>query len=619
MSISYNDCKATILNNNVDDTTSCCNDDYSNNEQEVTFDMITNQHRYTSQNEKYDIDNDIMLEEGLSRNDDTQAMYTSDDDDTNVNDNKVSSSCKTSLKFVDIIRYTKSICLFIFFLSLTTATIFTGQTKGAMMYDFSPVGIYICFWILMIWLAQLEGGLNAMVALKPVNHECYRISHPITYHITTLCHRGDNLQRFIVGRQYLDLSTIFITSLFVGIMKNTTPSLWGLPDMFILIILSSGLASSYCTTIIGQLVAQINSTKTMLDFVNNYLMLFSTYFAFIVEFSGISHAVYLIQMIVAYCAGQTIPSNEPSRTLFQKIFFWLRVVMSTCLLLFATSSVTVAILNGNTNMYQGVPPWVNLLLCIFVIFFAGFMESLQISVMHFANRPISDLQHLSIAYRNAVLVYDHKEESNNEHDRIENRNNDDECSTNSIINNDVNNGIPNSGRTNKTLESFLMGRQMIQTMCMFFFAKIVTIQMQDKTEPNLWNVNDTIQDIFNYGPLGILLAVMLTSLTWRIIASNFPKFFLNCRIARPIIYLCVYTERSGIGYVSWIFASIHRTIGRFKTDEYYVQTYYSDNHDNENLDHDDDKNVLKMKRNSFDQQPSSRSSTMDGSSQTSLK
>jgi hypothetical protein len=66
----------------------------------------------------------------------------------------------------------------------------------------------------------------------------------------------------------------------------------------------------------------------MLDYINNYFPVFTLWVAMGVEFSGLLHSSYLIQMLVAKLAGQTIESQEPPRDAFQNIFFWSRCLMS---------------------------------------------------------------------------------------------------------------------------------------------------------------------------------------------------------------------------------------------------------------------------------------------------
>ena len=50
------------------------------------------------------------------------------------------------------------------------------------------------------------------------------------------------------------------------------------------------------TIMIGQLTAQVNAANCMLDFINSYFMLFTNYVSLAIEFSGLLHSVYLVQI-----------------------------------------------------------------------------------------------------------------------------------------------------------------------------------------------------------------------------------------------------------------------------------------------------------------------------------
>jgi hypothetical protein len=86
----------------------------------------------------------------------------------------------------------------------------------------------------------------------------------------------------------------------------------GLSDTLNEIFLATGIAMILTTIILGQLTAQVNAANCMLDFINNYFMLFSTYLSLFIEFSGLLHSVYLVQIGFSKLTGQRIHSNEVS-------------------------------------------------------------------------------------------------------------------------------------------------------------------------------------------------------------------------------------------------------------------------------------------------------------------
>ena len=81
-----------------------------------------------------------------------------------------------------------------------------------------------------------------------------------------------------------------------------------------------------------------------------------------IEFSGVLHSAYLIQYFAAWCAGKTIKSNEPPRSVFQTIFFYGRALMSVGLVVYAFYVTLYALFNGKTTMWEGVPPWASVIL-----------------------------------------------------------------------------------------------------------------------------------------------------------------------------------------------------------------------------------------------------------------
>jgi hypothetical protein len=94
---------------------------------------------------------------------------------------------------------------------------------------------------------------------------------------------------------------------------------------------------------------------------------------------------------------------------------------------------------------------------------------------------------------------------------------------------------------------------------------------------NIWGVNDFWQKVFNSGGLGAIIATVLASLIWRVLASEFPLAFLSSIFARPIIALCLGAERTGIINISWSLAALQRRVMGFHQDEHYLGSKVSNN------------------------------------------
>ena len=114
---------------------------------------------------------------------------------------------------VTALKHILLLALTLFSVVVVSAAIFTKQTTATREKNVHPILAYIVFWGLILWLTMMEGGLNCMVGLKPINKLVYRKTHPRTHKITSLANKGDNLERFIVGRQYLDLMCVLLTNI----------------------------------------------------------------------------------------------------------------------------------------------------------------------------------------------------------------------------------------------------------------------------------------------------------------------------------------------------------------------------------------------------------------------
>eukprot|EP00522_Entomoneis_paludosa_P011272 CAMPEP_0172445098 /NCGR_PEP_ID=MMETSP1065-20121228/5052_1 /TAXON_ID=265537 /ORGANISM="Amphiprora paludosa, Strain CCMP125" /LENGTH=587 /DNA_ID=CAMNT_0013195893 /DNA_START=89 /DNA_END=1852 /DNA_ORIENTATION=- len=427
------------------------------------------------------------------------------------------------------IRHALSLALTLFSIVMISAAIFTKQTVATGEKQVPTILAFIVFWGLLMWLAMMEAGLNCMVGLKPIDSTIYETTHTKTFACTKLAHRGDNLERFIVGRQYLDLSCVFLTSFMVSTIDDA--SVLGMPKIVNDIFLASGLAVILITIIFGQLVLVINAAHSMLDFMNNYVMIAITYVALAVEASGILHSVYLVQLFFSFVSGKAIESNEPPKTTGQKVLFWGRMAMSLAILVISFVVALGALFQNNTTMWSSVPPVVSVIILVALIGIGGVMEGLQIALFAVVHLPAEDIEKNSLAKHNCDLVF-------TEHGR---------------------------------LQAFLVGRQIVQTVIMFMIARITTVQMRDG-EGNLFDVGDGMQAFFETGVLGALLSTIIASLSWRIIASSFPMAFLANPLSTFIIHFCLLIEGTGICYSSWLFAFMHQKVVGYERDDTYIAT-----------------------------------------------
>ena len=427
----------------------------------------------------------------------------------------------------DTIKYVYSFSLLVFSVVILATAICTGKS-GAASYGIHPIAAFFVFWFLIIWLTVMEGGQGCLVGIQPINNRKYVDSHPVTYLNLLIVKRGDNLEKFIVGRQFLVAVTVFLINM-IGSVSSEVDLLnlsKGVKDIF----LSTGLALSLTTIMLGQLTSQVNAAVSMLDFVNNMVMMFTTYVALIVEGSGLLHSVYLVQIIFSKLTGKPIESNEPEKTIGQKIFFWVRVLLSLAILGFSFAVTLEALLKKQTTMWGGVNEAAAIVIFFFLMAIVGMMEGMQIALFSVVNMPEEELRQHTTAHRNSQLVF-----------------------------------------SGNNLGKFLIGRQIFAATGMFVVAKITSLDVAVGTGENIFGVSDVVQKFFNTGLLGAILFTIVASLIWRIIAASYPLVFLSNPLIYILIRLCLLVEQSGLCSASWILARYQRIFLGYQPDAVYLR------------------------------------------------
>ncbi|CAB9503665.1 expressed unknown protein [Seminavis robusta] len=422
-----------------------------------------------------------------------------------------------------------STCLLIFSSAIVCALIFTGETKVAS--EAHPAVAFIVLWLAIIWLSMVEGGQASCVGLPPIDMDLYKDSHPKSHQIMTIVNRGDNLDRYLMGRQFMVLALVFVENL-CGHPLNEKQQLWGMPDWVITIFLGSGLAMFFMTAMIGKISAQVNASRCMLDYINNWFGLFTLQVARIIEASGLLHCCYLVQIFFAWASGQPLQSTEAPRSPVQSLFFWGRVVVSFAILVFAFVVTLVALFNGQTTMWEGVPGGVSVILFFVFMAIVGMLEGMQIAFFAVAKMHKEELASNAWANRTCDVLF------------------------------------ANDGRN---LPGFMVGRQMCVTLCFFIVARVTTIKLEEGDE-NILGVSDGLQSFFETGLLGALITTIVASITWQLVASAFPMAFLSTPLTYVLLRFCLFLEWTGICQGAWVVALVHRKIARFKRDEVYVGT-----------------------------------------------
>jgi hypothetical protein len=122
-------------------------------------------------------------------------------------------------------------------------------------------------------------------------------SHPIGQKCTagTLAHKGDSLDRYLIGRQFSVVLIVFATNLSGGPVKATEV----VKDMILVTAIIGVKATEVVkdmilmTAIVGQFTSQVNGAQYVLAYINinTNPMLFTLYMSLAIEASGLLHYV----------------------------------------------------------------------------------------------------------------------------------------------------------------------------------------------------------------------------------------------------------------------------------------------------------------------------------------
>jgi len=370
-----------------------------------------------------------------------------------------------------------------------------------------------------------------MVGLIPVDTDLYKLTHPKTLKSTIITNKGDNLDRYLMGRQFMVVLIVFVTNLSGAPLPGA--HVFGFPDIVTQIFLGSGIAMILMTSMIGQLSAQVNASHCMLDYINNYFAYFTLWVAMAIEFSGLLHASYLVQMLVSRLSGKPLQSHEEPRTAAQSVFFWGRCFMSLAILGLAFAVTLGALFQGKTTMWTGVPEAISVILFFLLMSVVGLLEGMQIAFFAVTKLPKAEQGKRKFAKLTCKTLF-----KGNGHN----------------------------------LPGFMIGRQICVTLCFFVIARVTTLNVETGTGNNIFGVSDGLQNFFNTGLLGAIVTTIVGSISWQLVASAFPIAFLSNPLVYIFLRICLLLEATGICSGAWVLAWVQKKISHFQRDEVYIGT-----------------------------------------------
>merc|ERR1712045_655757 len=211
---------------------------------------------------------------------------------------------------------------------------------------------------------------------------------------------------------------------------------------------------------------------------------------------------------------------------------WIRCLYSLAILGFCFAVTMVAVFDGKTTVWESVPPGAAVVIFFILMSVVGMLEAMQIAFFAVAKLPANERGSSVFALKTCHLLF--TEEGNN-------------------------------------LPGFMIGRQLCVVSCMFFVARVTSVEIEEGEE-NIFGVGDGLQEFFNTGLLGALALTIVGSIAWQLVASAFPIAFMSNPITYILLRICLFLEATGICHGAWVLAAIHKKIAGFQRDEVYIGT-----------------------------------------------
>jgi len=198
----------------------------------------------------------------------------------------------------DYLRFVFSFCLLIFSGVVTCYAIWAQKTS---MWKAVPGWVSLIIFIAVLFLLGIMEGLQiALVELKRQEPESYKNSHPKAYRLGQYAMQGDNVERFLMGRQVFVVCCVFFAAKLTTIHGNSESGfLFYVPDWVQALFLETGLLACVVVVILAQLMPQIVASLYPTQFLELMVMRPAYWACIILEASGVTHICWVLAWLMS--------------------------------------------------------------------------------------------------------------------------------------------------------------------------------------------------------------------------------------------------------------------------------------------------------------------------------
>jgi hypothetical protein len=402
-------------------------------------------------------------------------------------------------------KYLLSTCLCCTYLVYIFWGIFTGEA----VFPAPPIVDFLVFIFCMTLVGYLEGLQVAILAVEHADPEAYKQSYPRAYKIMSSVKQGNNVEKFLVGRQFF---TIFVMTLMAQVTSFPEISHLGINSIVWFIFIQTGLPGALVVTTIGSLQPQLLAAKDPWKFMDLYGSYSVLCLCYGLEATGI--CTHFAWMLIGILRNTFFITNEPTggekeTTLQEKLIDALKYVVS-----FSVISVYLAYIMWGIWTGEALLPVptiaVFIVFCLSAIFLAH-LEGLQVAILVAEPKPIAPFK--------------------DSHPRGY--------------------ALMKRATRGKNVRRFLIGRQA-------FVIFVVFLINQCTIFPDISHLNINSGVWFFFIQLGFPTA--LNVLCWaqlptQILANQDQYKFMDRFGPTLTLNVCLFTEMTGLAHFSWVVAA----------------------------------------------------------------
>merc|ERR1711990_1047995 len=209
----------------------------------------------------------------------------------------------------DYIRYVFSFGLLTFSTVVTFYAILEQKTS---FWKVVPGwAALILFIVVLIMLGIMEGIQIALIELKRQDPDTYRTSHPRAYRLGQLAAEGDNIERFLLGRQVFVVCLVFFAAKLTTIHgRDPSGFLFPVPEVVQTLLLGTGLLACVIVVVVAQLTPQIIASIYPVEFMQTIVGLPAYYACIALETTGITHFTWILADLSCRACGLEENNNQ---------------------------------------------------------------------------------------------------------------------------------------------------------------------------------------------------------------------------------------------------------------------------------------------------------------------